>query len=54
MSRLFILSLNPVAWKLKETEEYYLSKPISAKINGLLYIDDMKICMQHQRRSWDE
>ena len=41
--RLFTLSLNPVAWKLKATEGYRLSKPISAKITDLLGIDNMKI-----------
>ena len=41
--RLFILGLNPVAWKLKATEGYPLSKPISAKISNVLYIDDMKM-----------
>ena len=40
---LFILCLNPIAWKVRETEGYRLSKPISAKITHLLYIDDMKL-----------
>ena len=34
---------NPIAWKLKASEGYRLSKPISAKITDLLYIDDLKI-----------
>ena len=37
---LFTLSLNAVAWKLKATEGYRLSKPIKAEITDLLYIDD--------------
>ena len=40
---LFTLCLNPVAWKLLASEGYRLSKPISAKITNLLYIDDLKV-----------
>ena len=40
---LFILCLNPIAWKVRTTEGYRLSKPISTKITHLLYIDDMKL-----------
>ena len=40
--RLFTLCLNPVAWILKVTEGYKLSKPISTKITDLLDIDDLK------------
>ena len=40
---LFILCLNPIAWKVRATEGYRLSKPISTKITHLLYIDDMKL-----------
>ena len=44
---LFILSLNPIAWKVRATvqatEGYRLPKPISTKITHLLYIDDMKL-----------
>ena len=40
---LFILCLNPIAWKVRATEGYRLSKPISTKITLLLYIDDMKL-----------
>ena len=32
-----------MAWKLKSTEGYRLSKPISAKITDLLHIDDLKV-----------
>ena len=39
---LFILCLNPIAWKVRATEGCRLSKPISTKITHLLYIDDMK------------
>ena len=39
--RLFTICLNPVAWKMKSTEGYRLSKPISTKITDLLYIDDL-------------
>ena len=41
--RLFTLCLNPIAWNLKATEGYKLSKPISLKITDLLYIDDLKV-----------
>ena len=40
---LFILCLNPIAWKVRATEGYKLSKPISTNITHLLYIDDMKL-----------
>ena len=40
---LFILCLNTIAWKVRVTEGYRLSKPISTKITHLLYIDDMKL-----------
>ena len=39
---LFTLCLNPIAWNLKATEGYKLSKPISLKITDLLYIEDLK------------
>ena len=42
-TRLFTLSLNPVAWKLKATEGYRLSKTISTKFTDVLSIDDMQI-----------
>ena len=38
-SVLFILCLNPIAWKVRATEGYRLSKPIST----IAYIDDMKL-----------
>ena len=41
--RLFTICLNPVALQLKASEGYKLSKPISAKITDLLYIDDLKV-----------
>ena len=34
---------NPVAWQLKASEGYKLSKPIFAKITDLLYIDNLKV-----------
>ena len=40
---LFILCLNTIAWKVRTTEVYRLSKPLSTKITHLLYIDDMKL-----------
>ena len=48
--RLFTLCLNTVAWKLKATEGYKLSKPIALKITNLLYIDDLR-SMQHLKAS---
>ena len=41
--RLFTICLNPVAWQLKASEGYKLSKLISATITDLLYIDDLKV-----------
>ena len=41
--RLFTLCMNPVAWMLKATEGYKLSRPIGSKFTDLLYIDDLKI-----------
>ena len=44
--RLFTLCLNPVAWMLRATEGYKLSKPITAKVTDLLFIDDLKVFAQ--------
>ena len=41
--RLFTICLNPIAWSLKATEGYGLSKPLSTKVTDLHYIDDFKI-----------
>ena len=41
--RLFTMSINPLAWKLRASEGYRLSRPISQKVTDLLYIDDLKI-----------
>ena len=41
--RLFTLSINPLAWKLRASEGYRLSRPISQKVTDLLYMDDLKI-----------
>ena len=35
--------MNPVAWKIGASEGYKLSKPIKARVTGLLYIDDLKV-----------
>ena len=40
---LFTLCLNPIAWKLRATSGYKLSKSISCKVTHLLYIDDLKL-----------
>ena len=47
--RLFTLCLNPVAWRLGETEGYRLSKPIGVKVTDLLYIDDLKVFAASER-----
>ena len=39
----FTLCLNPIAWKLRATEDCRLSKPIGAEITDLLYVDDLKV-----------
>ena len=36
--RLFTMSINPLAWKLRASEGYRLSRPISQKVTDLLYI----------------
>ena len=41
--RLVTLCLDPVAWLLRATEGYWLSKPIGVKVTHLLYIDDLKV-----------
>ena len=41
--RLFTVCLNPIAWTISASEGYKLSKPNSAKVTDLLYIDDLKI-----------
>ena len=41
--RLLTLCLNPVAWVLKATEGYKLSKHISTKITDILYIGYLKV-----------
>ena len=33
--------LNSLAWLLRVTEGYKLSKPVSTKVTDLLYIDDL-------------
>ena len=38
---LFTLCLNPIAWKLRATSGYKLSKPIACKVTHLLYIELM-------------
>ena len=35
--------MNPVVWKISASEGYKLSKPISARLTDLLYIDDLKV-----------
>ena len=47
--RLFTLCLNPVAWRLRATEGYRLSKPIGVKVTDLLYIDDLKVFAASER-----
>ena len=42
--------MNPVAWMLKATEGYKLSRPIGSKITDLLYIDDLKIFAASQTK----
>ena len=48
--RLFTLCMNPVAWMLKATEGYKLSRPIGSKITDLLYIDDLNIFAASQTK----
>jgi len=46
--RLFTLCMNPVAWMLKATEGYKLSRPIGSKITDLIHIDDLTILQLHR------
>ena len=48
--RLFTLCLNPVAWRVRETEGYRLSKPIEVKVTDLLYIDDVEVFASSERK----
>ena len=48
--RLFTMCINPIAWNLKATEGYKLSKPIEGKITHLLYVDDMKVFAASQSK----
>ena len=41
--KLFTLCLNPIAWKLRASEGYRLSRPLNAKITNLLYVDNLKV-----------
>ena len=41
---------NPIAWNLKATDGYKLSKPIEGKITHLLYVDDMKVFAASQSK----
>ena len=49
---LFTLCLYPIAWNLKATEGYKLSKPISLKITDLLYIDDLNVFAASESKLW--
>ena len=35
--------MNPIAWELRASEGYRLSKQINTKITDLLYVDDLKV-----------
>ena len=48
--KLFTLCLNAIAWKLRATEGYRLSKPIDSKITDLLYVDDLKVYAASERK----
>ena len=48
--RLFTLCLNPVAWRLRATEGYRLSKPIEVKVTDILYIDDVEVFASSERK----
>ena len=48
--RLFTVCVNPIAWKISASEGYKLSKPNSAKVTDLLYIDDLKICASSESK----
>ena len=48
--KLFTIHLNPLAWTLRTTDGYTLSKPIDHKITQLLFIDDMKIVVPNEKK----
>ena len=47
---MFTLCLNPVAWKLRSTEGYRLSKPVGSKVIDVLYFDDLKVFAASQAK----
>ena len=47
---LFTLCLNPIACKVRATEGYRLSKPISTKITHLIYNDNMKLFAASEKK----
>ena len=48
--RLFTVCLNAIAWMISASEGYNLSKPNSAKVTDLLYIDDLKIFVSSESK----
>ena len=48
--KLFTIYLNPIAWKLRATEGYALSKPVKLKITHLMFIDDLKIFAASEKK----
>ena len=47
--RLFTVCLNPIAWKIRASDRYRLSKPIDTKVTDLLYTDDPKIAVSESK-----
>ena len=48
--RLFTLCSNPVAWKLRFTEGYRLSRHIRSKVTDILYLEDLKVFAASQAK----
>ena len=44
------MCLNPVAWKLRSTEGYRLSRSVGSKVTNLLNIDDLKVFAASQAK----
>ena len=47
--KLFTIYINPVAWKIRVTDGYILSKPIRLKITQLMFIDDLKVFAANEK-----
>ena len=47
---LFIMSVNPMSWKLRTSPGYRLTKPLNINISHGLFIDDLKLYSSSERQ----